>query len=491
MKVKFITLGCKTNQYETNAMEQRLSNDGFEIIKEDDKTKIPDICIVNTCSVTNIAERKSRQMLRKIKEANPNAIVIACGCYAQVAKEEIEKMPEVDIVAGINEKNHIDEIIKNYLKLNENSNKNLSSNSKNKIIGSKDTKMKTNKETKNKIVEVSDVMHEKDFQDFGTTTYTESTRAVIKIQDGCDRFCSYCIIPYARGKVRSRSPESIIQEIKAISKKGYKEVVLTGIHIASYGKDFKDENVKKYRQEYGYPKEYVSFDPKEDLSTGGFRLIELLEQINKIDGIERIRIGSIEPKLITEDFIKRLSKLNKICNHFHLSLQSGCDETLKRMNRRYTTEEFEKSANIIRKYFNNVHLTTDIIVGFPGETEKEFNKTYEFLSKIKFYKMHIFKYSVRKGTVAEKMENQIDGKIKEERSQKLIELSNKFEKEYNEAMVGTNTKVLFEEEKNGYYRGHTTNYAIVNVKSQNDISNQILNVKITGENSLELFGSID
>lgn len=461
MKVKFITLGCKTNQYETNAMEQQLQKQGFEIIKEDDTNQIPDICCVNTCSVTNVAERKSRQMLRKLREANPNVIVIACGCYAQVAKEELNKMPEVDIVIGINEKNNLGEIIKQYLKDNK------------------------------KIVEVTDVMHENDFQDFGTTTYTESTRAVIKIQDGCDRFCSYCIIPYARGKVRSRNPKSIIEEIKAIAKKGYKEVVLTGIHIASYGKDFKDEDVKKYREQYGYSNEYKEFDPKDDLASGGFRLIELLEQIDKVDGIERIRLGSIEPKLITEDFIIRLSKVKKICNHFHLSLQSGCDKTLKRMNRRYTTEEFKNSVSIIRKYFDEVHLTTDIIVGFPGETDEEFEKTYNFLNEIKFYKMHIFKYSIRKGTVAEKMPEQIDGKIKEARSKKLIDLSNRLETNYNSMMIGTRVKVLFEEEKNGYYRGHTTNYAIVNVKSDIDISNKILNVDITSQNNLyELIGKL-
>lgn len=461
MKVKFITLGCKTNQYETNAMEQQLQKQGFEIIKEDDTNQIPDICCVNTCSVTNVAERKSRQMLRKLREANPNVIVIACGCYAQVAKEELNKMPEVDIVIGINEKNNLGEIIKQYLKDNK------------------------------KIVEVTDVMHENDFQDFGTTTYTESTRAVIKIQDGCDRFCSYCIIPYARGKVRSRNPKSIIEEIKAIAKKGYKEVVLTGIHIASYGKDFKDEDVKKYREQYGYSNEYKEFDPKDDLASGGFRLIELLEQIDKVDGIERIRLGSIEPKLITEDFIIRLSKVKKICNHFHLSLQSGCDKTLKRMNRRYTTEEFKNSVSIIRKYFDDVHLTTDIIVGFPGETDEEFEKTYDFLNEIKFYKMHIFKYSIRKGTAAEKMPEQIDGKIKEARSKKLIDLSNRLETNYNSMMIGTRVKVLFEEEKNGYYRGHTTNYAIVNVKSDIDISNKILNVDITSQNNLyELIGKL-
>ena len=335
MKVLFITLGCKANQYETNAMEQSFLKRGYDIANDSD---VPDICVVNTCSVTNIAERKSRQMLRRMKELNKKAIVVACGCYSQVGKDELEKMPEVDIIVGVNDKNNIVEIVEKYIKQSE------------------------------KIEEVSDVMHEKEFQDFGTTTYTELTRAVVKIQDGCDRFCSYCIIPYARGRVRSRDVDSILKEIEAISKQGIKEVVLTGIHIASYGKDFTDEKVKEYREKYGYKGDYIKFDPKDDLHTGGFRLIELLEQIEKVTDIERIRIGSLEPKLINEEFVKRLANLNKICEHFHLSLQSGCNETLKRMNRRYTVEEFEESAKLLRKYFKDVKLTTDIIVGFPGET---------------------------------------------------------------------------------------------------------------------------
>ncbi len=333
MKVHFISLGCKTNQYETNAMEQSFINNGYELVPKNEKA---DIYVINTCSVTNIAERKSRQMLRRAKEINPDAITIASGCYAQVAKEEISKIKEVDLIIGVNEKNNIVEIVENYLK---NSNKE-------KTI-------------------VSDVMHHNKYDEFGTTTYTEEARAVIKVQDGCDRFCTYCIIPYARGKVRSRNPENIINEVKEISKKGIKEVVLTGIHIASYGKDFSDEMVKSFRKKYGYREEFIAFNPKDDLASGGFRLIELLEQINKIDEIKRIRLGSIEPKLITEEFVNRLAKLDKICNHFHLSLQSGCDETLKRMNRRYTTSEFENICNLLRNNFEDVALTTDIIVGFP------------------------------------------------------------------------------------------------------------------------------
>ena len=457
MKVLFITLGCKANQYETNAMEQSFLKRGYDIANDSD---VPDICVVNTCSVTNIAERKSRQMLRRMKELNKKAIVVACGCYSQVGKDELEKMPEVDIIVGVNEKNNIVEIVEKYIKQSE------------------------------KIEEVSDVMHEKKFQDFGTTTYTELTRAVVKIQDGCDRFCSYCIIPYARGRVRSRDADSILKEIEAISKQGIKEVVLTGIHIASYGKDFTDEKVKEYREKYGYKGDYIKFDPKDDLHTGGFRLIELLEQIEKVTDIERIRIGSLEPKLINEEFVKRLANLNKICEHFHLSLQSGCNETLKRMNRRYTVEEFEESAKLLRKYFKDVKLTTDIIVGFPGETEEEFNKTCDFLKKIKFYKMHIFKYSIRKGTVAEKMPNQVDGKIKEERSKILIELSNKNEEEYNQELIGEVVDVLFEERKKEYFEGHTKNYIMVKVKTTENLQNEIKKVKIVRTENLETYGKI-
>lgn len=457
MKVLFITLGCKANQYETNAMEQSFLKRGYDIANDSD---VPDICVVNTCSVTNIAERKSRQMLRRMKELNKKAIVVACGCYSQVGKDELEKMPEVDIIVGVNDKNNIVEIVEKYIKQSE------------------------------KIEEVSDVMHEKEFQDFGTTTYTELTRAVVKIQDGCDRFCSYCIIPYARGRVRSRDVDSILKEIEAISKQGIKEVVLTGIHIASYGKDFTDEKVKEYREKYGYKSDYIKFDPKDDLHTGGFRLIELLEQIEKVTDIERIRIGSLEPKLINDEFVKRLANLNKICEHFHLSLQSGCNETLKRMNRRYTVEEFEESAKLLRKYFKDVKLTTDIIVGFPGETDEEFNKTYEFLKKIKFYKMHIFKYSIRKGTVAEKMPNQVDGKVKEERSKILIELSNKNEEEYNKELIGKVVEVLFEERKKEYFEGHTKNYIMVKVKTTENLQNEIKKVKIVRTENLETYGKI-
>lgn len=426
--VRFVTLGCKVNQYETNAMAQKFLEKGYQIIEEitpENEDIKPDICIINTCTVTNMSDRKSRQMLRRMKEKNPSTIVVAVGCYAQVAKNELAKIPEIDLVLGNNEKveivKHVEEYINNHINN----------------------------------VELDDVMYSKEFSDFGDVTYTEKTRAVIKIQDGCDRFCSYCIIPYARGRVRSRKPESIISEITQIASKGIKEVVITGIHIASYGKDFtmsKDNKLTNYR------------------------LIDLLEEINEIQGIQRIRLGSIEPLLITVEFVERLKKLEKICHHFHLSLQSGCDETLKRMNRRYTTEQFKEIVRLLRNAYSDVNLTTDIIVGFPGETDEEFNKTYQFLKEIKFYKMHIFKYSPRKGTKAAVMPNQINGDIKEERSKKLIELSDRNEIEYNKSYNGKNVEVLFEEEKDGMYKGHTQNYIMVYCQSKEKLDNKIIDV---------------
>lgn len=408
-------------------MTQKFIENGYEVVQVEEKA---DVYIINTCTVTNMADRKSRQMLRRVKQINPNSVVVATGCYAQVSKDELEQIEDIDLVLGINEKNNIVEHVNDYLN------------------------------TKTKYSETSDVLHQSDFLDFGTVTHMEKTRAVIKVQDGCDRFCSYCIIPYARGRVRSRLPESIINEITQIANAGIKEVVITGIHIASYGKDFRNN----------------------------YKLIDLLEEINKIEGIKRIRLGSIEPTLITEEFVNRLSKLEKICDHFHLSLQSGCDATLERMNRKYTTEEFEKVVVLLRKYYKNVALTTDIIVGFPEETNEEFVQTYNYLNKIDFYKMHIFKYSPRKGTKAALMKNQVPGDIKEERSKKLIELSDKKQKEHNEKYIGQKLEVLFEEREKEYIKGHTTNYIVVKTKTDKQIENTIQTVKITGEENLELIG---
>lgn len=419
-KVAFCSLGCKVNQYETNAMAQKFIEHGYEVVEFDEYA---DVYIVNTCTVTNVADRKSRQMLRRAKEINKDATLVACGCYAQVAKEELKKIPEIDLIIGNNEKNDIIQIVENHIAQK----------------GAEDL--------------VSDVMYKLDYVELGTTTYTEKTRAVIKVQDGCDRFCSYCLIPYARGHIRSRKIENVIEEIKKVVEEGINEVVITGIHIASYGRDFKVENIG---------------------------LIDLLEEINKIQGLHRIRLGSIEPTIITDEFVERLSKLDKICDHFHLSLQSGCTETLKRMNRRYTTEEFRDVTKRLRSKFPNAALTTDIIVGFPGETDEEFNTTYEFLKEIAFYKMHIFKYSQRKGTKAAVMPNQVDGKIKEERSKKLIELSNENEYNYNKKYIGKQVEVLFEEREGEYLKGHTTNYIVVKHKTdKDDLINKIAKVTVS------------
>ena len=308
-------------------------------------------------------------------------------------------------------------------------------------------------------VKVDNIDEQKEFLDFGPITYTEKARAFLKVQDGCNNFCSYCLIPYARGRIRSRKSKSVLEEIDLIAKKGIKEVVINGIHVASYGKDLNED----------------------------YYLIDLLEDINKIDGISRIRLGSLEPNIITEDFVKRLAKLSKICNHFHLSLQSGCDETLKRMNRKYTAKEFKNAVELLRKNFKDVALTADVIVGFPGETEEEFKETYKFLNEIKFTKIHVFKYSPREGTRAAVMNGQISSEVKEERSKKLIEISNKYEKEFLEGQIGKKLEVLFEQKEDEYWKGHTSNYIVVKTRGEK-LENQILRVKITGIDNLELIG---
>ncbi len=414
-KVAFLTLGCKTNQYETNGMMQKFSEAGYEICNLEEN---PDIYVVNTCTVTNIADRKSRQALRKIKEKNKKMLVVAVGCYAQVAKDELMKMEEIDIVLGNKEKKDIVKYVEK------------------KLTDSVH------------ICEVADISKQKDYDEYGCITYTEKTRTTIKIQDGCNNFCTYCLIPYARGRIRSRKKENILKEAETIAQKGIKEIVLTGIHIASYGKDFEEP----------------------------YMLIDLLEDLNKVDGIERIRLGSLEPTLIDDEFVSRLKKLKKVCNHFHLSLQSGCDETLKRMNRKYTTEAFRKVCKRLRDNIKDVNLTTDVIVGFPGETDEEFNITYEFLKEICFYKMHIFKYSKREGTLASRMPNQVDGNIAEERSRKLIELSEQNEKMYNEKYIGKEVQVLFEEKQGEYWVGHTSNYMSIEYKSDEDLENKLKKV---------------
>ena len=410
-------------------MAEQFIDNNYEIVNFEE---FADVYIINTCTVTNMSDRKSRQIIRRAKQINTNSILVATGCYAQTAKEELEKITDIDLIVGNTEKKDIVKIVEEY----------------------RDNK---NRER----VKMSDINKQKEFVDFGSVTYTEKTRAVIKVQDGCNNFCSYCIIPYAKGRVRSRKLESVVKEITEIAAKGIKEVVITGIHVASYGIDF-DNNT---------------------------RLIDLLEAIQKIDGIKRIRLGSLEPNIITEEFVNRLKKVTKMCDHFHLSLQSGCDETLKRMNRKYTAETFEKEVNLLRKTFPDVALTTDVIVGFPGETEEEFNETYKYLSKIRFTKLHVFKYSPRKGTVAAKMKNQIDSTVKEKRSHKLIELSNECEIEFLDRYVGKELKVLFEKQDGEYIKGHTTNYLVVKAK-ETELENQIKDVKIVSRDNLELIGEM-
>ena len=420
-----MTLGCKVNSYETNGMIQSFLENGYEVVDFDTYS---DVYIVNTCTVTNMSDRKSRKFIREPKRINPNAIVVACGCYVQVAKDKLKEIEDIDIVIGNNEKKDIVKIIEKYMDDSQSD------------------------------VDIDDVLYSNEYCEFGNVTFTEKTRAVIKVQDGCDRFCTYCIIPFARGKIRSRKPENVVDEINKIAEKGIKEIVITGIHIASYGKDFNN----------------------------GYGLIDLLEEINRIDGIERIRLGSIEPLIIDEAFLARLVRLDKICHHFHLSLQSGCDNTLRRMNRRYSTDEFLHVTELLRKAYDDVILTTDVIVGFPGETDGDFELTKKFLEKIRFYKMHIFKYSQRNGTKAANMQNQVSGEDKEKRSKILLEMSDQFEEEYLKSYIGKEIEVLFEERDGDCVVGHTANYLMASLKTRDSIENKIMKLKVADIKDLKL-----
>ena len=428
------SLGCKVNSYEAESMEQLLKQAGYTIVPFDENITA-DIYIINTCSVTNIADRKSRQMLHKSKKINPDAIVVAAGCYVNADTKKAAEDNAVDIVLGNNCKINIVESLENYYK------------------------------DKNNSEMVVDFKEKQEYEELKLDEVSTHTRAYIKIQDGCNQFCSYCIIPYTRGRIRSRDIDEIEEEVTKLVSKGFKEVVLTGIHLTSYGVDNNKGS-----------------------------LLEVIMRLDKIEGLQRIRLGSLEPRVITEEFAKTLSSSKKICPHFHLSLQSGCDTVLKRMNRKYTTQEYYDKCCILRKYFNNPAITTDVIVGFPGETDEEFAKTYEFLKEIDFYRLHVFKYSPRRGTVAEKMPNQIDGNKKEERSDKLIELSNSTENKHNQSYIGKTVKVLFEEFEDGFFKGHTTNYMMVKVAGEEEQSdkfvNKILDVKIKENNdeTRELIG---
>lgn len=422
-KAALHNLGCKVNAYETEAMQHLLEEAGYEIVPFTQKA---DVYVINTCSVTNMADRKSRQMLHKAKKNNPDSIVVAAGCYVQTSEKEVLNDLSVDIVIGNDRKHDLVRLLEEY-----------------SLDSVNDT-----------VDDINDGKH--DFEELFIDQTKEHTRAFIKVQDGCNQFCSYCIIPYARGRVRSRRFENVIAEVERLAANGFKEVVLTGIHLSSYGVDFEE-------------------------ATG---LLELIQAVNAVKGIERIRLGSLEPKIVTEHFASELSKLDKICPHFHLSLQSGCDATLKRMNRKYTTKEYERGCELLRKYFVHPAITTDVIVGFPGETEEEFEQTKAYLEHIHFYEMHIFKYSKRKGTHAAVMPDQIDEQIKAARSEKLIALGHDMSKEFRKFYIGKNEEVLFEEKAvigdKEYFVGYTKEYVKVAKKTAENLENQIVSGRISG-----------
>lgn len=420
-KVALHNLGCKVNAYETEAMQEMLEHAGYEIVPFQEGA---DIYVINTCTVTNIADRKSRQMLHRARKMNPDAVVVAAGCYVQAQAEKQVIDPCIDIVLGNNKKQDLLTALQAY------------------------------EEAHGDLREVIDINHTKEYENLHLTKQGEHTRAYIKVQDGCNQFCSYCIIPYARGRVRSRAKEDVVAEVTDLAKNGYQEVVLTGIHLSSYGIDFENED----------------------------NLLSLIRAVHEIEGIKRIRLGSLEPRIITEEFVQAIAALPKMCPHFHLSLQSGCNETLKRMNRRYTSEEFYEKCEILRKYFEKPALTTDVIVGFPQETEEEFETTYEFLKKICFYETHIFKYSKREGTKAAVMQGQIPEQIKAKRSARLIELGEKNRRAYEESFLGKTVEVLVEEklDVNGkeMWTGHTKEYMKIALESEKNLQNCILNVQI-------------
>lgn len=422
-KAALHNLGCKVNAYETEAMQHLLEEAGYEIVPFTQKA---DVYVINTCSVTNMADRKSRQMLHKAKKNNPDSIVVAAGCYVQTSEKEVLNDLSVDIVIGNDRKHDLVRLLEEY-----------------SLDSVNDT-----------VDDINDGKH--DFEELFIDQTKEHTRAFIKVQDGCNQFCSYCIIPYARGRVRSRRFENVIAEVERLAANGFKEVVLTGIHLSSYGVDFEE-------------------------ATG---LLELIQAVNAVKGIERIRLGSLEPKIVTEHFASELSKLDKICPHFHLSLQSGCDATLKRMNRKYTTKEYERGCELLRKYFVHPAITTDVIVGFPGETEEEFEQTKAYLEHIHFYEMHIFKYSKRKGTRAAVMPDQIDEQIKAVRSEKLIALGHDMSKEFRKFYIGKNEEALFEEKAvigdKEYFVGYTKEYVKVAKETAENLENQIVSGRISG-----------
>lgn len=423
-KIAFITLGCKVNLYDTEAMAELFTEKGYEVV---DFEEYADVYLINTCTVTNLGDKKSRQMIRRAKRINPNSVVVATGCYAQVASEEVAKIEGINIVIGTKNRSEIVETVENYV-------------------------------TENGVVNnVSDIMGEKEFEPLQISRLTNRTRAYIKIQEGCNRYCTYCIIPYARGPIRSRKPEEVVEEVKKLAENGFKEVVLTGIHVASYGLDL-----------------------------GNITLADIIEKVHSVDGIERIRFSSMEPLAIDNEFVARMSKLPKVCDHYHLSLQSGCNRTLKRMNRKYNAEQYAEACERLRNAFPNVAITTDIIVGFPDETEEDFKESLAFAERMKLDKIHTFPYSPKKGTPAAKMKNQISGDVKSQRSKEMIDLSDKMNIDFLNNNIGKTVPVLFEDMENGFWQGHTTNYIKVLAKSDENLNNKIVDVKLDKIHGVEI-----
>ena len=420
-KVALHNLGCKVNAYETEAMQEMLENNGYEIVPFKEGA---DIYIINTCTVTNMADRKSRQMLHRAKKMNPDALVVATGCYVQAKANSGEVDECIDVIIGNNKKKDLIEILQEHIEK-----------------------------------AVIDINHTKEYEKMHLSKTAEHTRAYIKVQDGCNQFCTYCIIPFARGRVRSRAKEDVIQEVTDLANNGYKEVVLTGIHLSSYGVDLEGED-----------------------------LLSLILAVHEVEGIERIRLGSLEPRIVTEEFAKTIAGLPKMCPHFHLSLQSGCDETLRRMNRRYTSDEYYEKCQLLRKYFDHPALTTDIIVGFPGETEEEFEKSKAFVDKVDFYETHVFKYSKRQGTKAAVMENQVSEQIKTQRSNILLELDAKKREKYEANFVEKDVEVLMEEsvQINGetFQVGHTKEYVKIALQTEENLQNQVTNVEIVSRSQI-------
>ena len=422
-KIAFITLGCKVNLYDTEAMAELFTKKGYEVV---DFEEYADVYLINTCTVTNLGDKKSRQMIRRAKRINPNSVVVATGCYAQVASEEVAKIEGINIVIGTKNRSEIVDTVENYVL-------------ENGVVNN-----------------VSDIMGEKEFEPLQISRLTNRTRAYIKIQEGCNRYCTYCIIPYARGPIRSRKPDDVMAEVQKLADNGFKEIVLTGIHIASYGLDL-----------------------------GNIKLADIIEKVHSVDGIERIRFSSMEPLAIDDEFVARMAKLPKVCDHYHLSLQSGCDRTLKRMNRKYNSEQYAEACQRLRTAFPNVAITTDIIVGFPDETEEDFKQSLDFAQKMRLDKIHTFPYSPKRGTPAAKMKNQISGDVKSQRSKEMIALSDKMNIEFLNNNLGKTVAVLFEDTENGFWQGHTTNYIKVLVKSDDNLNNRIVNVKLDKIHSVE------